>query len=115
MKDAFFHGDSRDVLRGFPVETRKLIGFELTLVQKGEYPTDYKPVSTLGTGVLEIRVKDQNGAFRVFYVAKFGDAVHVLHAYKKQTEQIPRDVANVVKRRYRALVAERAEAKKRRE
>ena len=35
---------------------------------------------SVGTGVVEIRVRDSDGAFRLFYVAKFAEAIYVLHA-----------------------------------
>ena len=38
---------------------------------------------TVGPGVQEIRIRDVAGAFRVIYVAKFADAVHVLHCFQK--------------------------------
>lgn len=31
------------------------------------------------------RIRDEAGAFRVIYVAKFEDAVYVLHAFRKKT------------------------------
>jgi phage-related protein len=36
-------------------------------------------MNTVGQGVREIRVRDEAGAFRVVYVAKFADAIYVLH------------------------------------
>ena len=37
--------------------------------------------------VREIRIRDEAGAFRVLYVAKIEDAVYVLHAFQKKTQQ----------------------------
>jgi len=42
---------------------------------------------TVGQGVKEIRIRDASGAFRVIYVAKFADAVYVLHCFQKKTEK----------------------------
>jgi phage-related protein len=42
---------------------------------------------TVGPGTCEIRVRDQAGAFRVIYVAKFEDAVYVLHAFQKKSRK----------------------------
>jgi phage-related protein len=42
---------------------------------------------TVGSGVCEIRVRDQAGAFRVIYVTKFEDAVYVLHAFQKKSRK----------------------------
>ncbi len=40
-------------------------------------------MNAVGRGVREIRIRDAAGAFRVLYVAKFDDAVYVLHCFKK--------------------------------
>jgi phage-related protein len=50
-------------------------------------PSDWKPMATVGAGVREIRIRDEAGAFRVLYVANVGDAVYVLHAFQKKTQQ----------------------------
>ncbi len=58
------------------------------MVQIGRDPDDWKPLSIVGSGASEIRVRDEAGAFRVIYVAKFEDVVYVLHAFQKKTQKI---------------------------
>lgn len=51
-------------------------------------------MTTIGSGVREIRVRDSTGAYRVIYVASFDEAVYVLHAFQKKTQGTPlRDLA----------------------
>ncbi len=50
------------------------------MVQIGRDPDDWKPLAGVGSGVREIRIRDEAGAFRVIYVAKFADAIYVLLA-----------------------------------
>lgn len=60
----------------------------------GYEPSDWKPMSTLGAGVREIRIRDEADAFRVLYVANIDDAVYVLHVFQKKTQQTAkRDLA----------------------
>jgi phage-related protein len=40
----------------------------------------------------EIRIRDAAGAFRVLYVAKFGDAVYVLHCFQKKTQKTSKPI-----------------------
>jgi phage-related protein len=47
-------------------------------LQKGEYPNDSKPLSVVGAGVREIRIREAFGAYRVIYIAGLGSAIHVL-------------------------------------
>ncbi len=73
-----------------PSEVRHSLGMELMTVQYGGEPSDFKPMKTVGAGVYEIRYRDiAHGAFRVIYVAKLTDAVYVLHAFQKKTQQTP--------------------------
>ena len=56
-------------------------------VQLGLDPSDWKSISAVGVGVREIRIRDEAGAFRILYVAIRGDALFVLHAFQKKTQQ----------------------------
>ncbi len=87
LKPLRFRGDSDVVLAGFRKDVRREMGFNLHLVQSGGLPDEFKTMSIVGAGVQEIRVKDPNGIFRAFYVAKFADAVYVLHCFEKKTQK----------------------------
>jgi phage-related protein len=99
-------GDSRHCVRSFPVAARQQSGFELREVQKGKDPSDWKPMPRVGLGVREIRIHADE-EFRVMYVAKFAEAVYVLHAFEKKTQQTAKREINLAKSRFRELVAER--------
>ncbi len=45
---------------------------------------------TVGAGVYETRVRDDAGAFRTMYAAKFPEAVCVLHAFQEKTRATSR-------------------------
>jgi phage-related protein len=60
----------------------------------------------LSAGVREIRIRDADGAFRVIYVAKFEEAVFVLHCFQKKTEKTSRVDIALATRRYGDLVKE---------
>ena len=87
MKRVEFLGDALIELRKFPEAARKEAGVQLHKLQMGLDPSDWKPMATVGAGVREIRIRDEAGAFRVLYVANVGDAVYVLHAFQKKTQQ----------------------------
>ena len=85
----------------FSLEARRVAGTQLRKVQRGDEPDDWKPFDELGAGTKEIRIKLPDGAFRVMYVAKFPEAVYVLHCFKKKTQQTSqhdKDIANFVTR-----------------
>ena len=87
MKELVFLGDSLEQLRDFPETARKEAGVQLHKVQQGTEPSDWKPMTSVGQGVREIRIRDEAGAFRVLYVTKIEDAVYVLHIFQKKTQQ----------------------------
>ena len=62
---------------------------------------------SVGLGVNEIRVREGGGAFRVFYVARFAEAIYVLHAFQKQAQKTAKADIDLARRRFRDLVQER--------
>jgi phage-related protein len=103
MKPIEFSGDSLDCLRAFPDQARRDAGFQLDRVQRGLEPDDWKPMSAVGPGVREIRVRDMSGAFRVIYVASFAEAVYVLHAFQKKTQRTTQRDLKLAQTRLREL------------
>ncbi len=101
MKPVRFVGSAKDDLSAFPKSARNRAGHELFMVQAGRNPDDWKPMPTVGSGACEIRVRDEAGAFRVIYVAKFEDAVYVLHSFQKKTRQTSHADLELARERYR--------------
>lgn len=101
-----FRGSALDDLRAFPVAAKREAGYQLDQVQRGRNPDDWKPMNTVGHGVCEIRIRDTDGAFRVIYVAKFADAIYVLHCFQKKTQKTSREDLAVATRRYKDLLKE---------
>jgi len=96
-------------LRAFPLTARREAGHQLDLVQHGREPDDWKSMSTVGRGLKEIRIRDEAGAFRVVYVAKFADAIYVLHCFQKKTERTSKADVELAAGRYRELLKERGQ------
>ncbi len=69
-------------------------------------PNDWKPMTDIGPGVREIRI--QTGMeHRVFYVAKFPEAIYVLHAFQKRTRKTPKRELQLARDRFRDLLKRR--------
>jgi len=94
MKELRFRGSSLDDLRKFPAPVMREAGYQLDKVQCGNEPADWKPMSSIGEGVKEIRVQDEAGAFRVIYLAKLVDAVYVLHCFQKKRSRPARKTSS---------------------
>ncbi|MGA3019767.1 MAG: type II toxin-antitoxin system RelE/ParE family toxin [Bryobacteraceae bacterium] len=106
MKPIQWLGDSRDRVRRFPQAARREIGYQLSLIQAGCSASDWKPIPLVGAGVIEIRVHAE-GEYRVFYVARFEDAVYVLHVFGKKSRKASSLDVELGKKRYRELMERR--------
>ena len=100
----YWVGSVLDYLRAFPVTARRRAGYQLRRVQQGLMPDDCRPMSTVGAGVYEIRL-DVGTAHRVFFVAKFMEAVYVLHAFEKRTRRTRRADLELARQRLAAVRA----------
>lgn len=101
-----FRATSLRDLRAFPPLAKREAGFQLDKVQTGREPDDWKPMSTIGSGAIEIRIHDAAGAFRVITVAKFEEAVFVLHCFQKKTQATSKTDLELATARYRELAKE---------
>ena len=102
MKQLYFVGTALEDLRAFPRAPRQAAGYQLDRVQNGLEPSDWKPMTTVGSGVREIRINHE-GQYRVIYVAKIGGAVHVLHAFHKKTQNTRKQDIEIARRRLQEI------------
>ena len=96
-------GASREDLRAFPETVQDSLGFELYRIQCGLEPKDWMPMTTVGAGVKEIRVRDEAGAFRIIYLATRPEGVYVLHCFQKKTQQTSRPDLELAKKRFKSI------------
>jgi len=109
MKPLHFVGSSREDLRELPESVRETAGHQLFKVQQGKEPDDWKPMPTVGVGVREIRVWDESGTYRMLYVAKFEEAVYLLHVFEKRSQKTAKGDVQLAKSRYTDLLKWRKE------
>lgn len=107
-KQIRFRGSALEDLRSFPESAKQDAGFQLDRVQKGLDPDDWKPMKTIGKGVRAIRIRDQDGAFRVIYIANLADAVNVLHCFRKKSRATEKRDIELASVRYRRLIQEQS-------
>jgi phage-related protein len=105
-------GDSLDVISGFPVGVKQNLGHQLRLLQRGEEPTDYRPVTSIGSGVFELRDADERAWYRVLYLSRIHDVISVLHCFEKKSRALPTHDAQVAQQRLKQVRARLAEDKK---
>ena len=97
-----FEGDSHEVLKGFPREPRGNLGHYLRLLQAGERPQGCGAVPGL-EDVFELRDQDERAWYRVLYLKRIGDVIHVLHCFEKKTNQIEKKDIRTARSRLAAV------------
>ena len=99
---SFFAGPWNDYM-DFPASIRNKAGFQLDRVQRDLDPDNWKPMTSIGSDVMEVRLSDTSGAHRVIYVTTYSDAVFGLHALQKQTERTPKRDIDLAAERFKDL------------
>lgn len=105
-KPIYWIGSSKEDIAQFPLEAKRKAGFQLRAVQRGQSPSDFKSMSIIGKGVEEIRIRTGE-AYRIFYVARFAEAVYVLHAFNKKTQKTSKKDIDIGHKRYQAMINSR--------
>jgi phage-related protein len=103
-------GRAYEELTSFPGGAQHAAGRNLRSVQKGMEPQDWKPMDGIGPGACEIRVRTHEGGtvqHRVIYVARFHEAVYVLHAFQKTTQATSQHNIDVARARYAQMLRQR--------
>jgi len=113
-KDAViaWEGDSKEVISSFPDAAKYNLGFDLRLLQQGQQPTDYRSMSSIGPGVFELRDQDERAWYRVIYLSRVRDVIHVLHCFEKRSRETPMKEINTARQRLKAVRVRMIEEKK---
>jgi phage-related protein len=81
---SWIRGAQRD-FADFPEDARLKFARGLTVVAEGRMPDIAKPLTGLGSGVMELALKPRGDAFRVVYALQIGKAIWVVHAFQKKS------------------------------
>lgn len=82
-------GTSHADIKQVPAQAQRQFGHDLADVQRGLTPRDWKPMTSIGSGVRELRVRIE-GTFRLIYVATLPESVYVLHVFQKKSRKTAR-------------------------
>lgn len=83
------------------------------MVQRGLTPSDWKPLPEVGSGVVEIRIRTGE-EHRVFYIAKYEEAVYVLHVFQKKSQKTAKRDIELGRVRLVQVISERSSQRDRR-
>lgn len=94
-----------EFLLGLPAATRLEIVDAIVLLQGRAHlsmPLS-RNLASIRPGLHELRVRDRTGQVRVFYYLKRGEAIYLIHALRKKTQQIPARELEVVLKRIKEI------------
>jgi phage-related protein len=103
-KDLKFVGSSRKDLAALPKPVKRAFGHALRQVQRGRTPQNAEAFKQGGPGCMELKEGHDRATYRTMYVAKFEDAVYVLHSFQKKSKSgiaTPQSEIDVIRERYR--------------
>lgn len=103
MRKVVFEGNTLDLVRALPDVAKQRAGHELDRVQRDQEPENWKPFASVGPGVREIRIQ-VSGQFRVLYIAKFENRVHILHVFEKKTQKTRQSDIEIAKSRLKEVI-----------
>lgn len=105
MQPALFHPKALEAIQGFPRSVKKALGEALLDLQHGRRLTMplSRPMPVVGKGVHELRVKDQAGTYRAFYLVRDQHGIHVIHAFRKKAQKTPMHEIELGQRRLKEL------------
>lgn len=106
LRPFVWHPSALERIKGFSEKVKVKIGYLLYLLQKGEVLQipQARSMSSFSAGVQELRTKDRDGIYRVFYLTKFEDGIYVFHAFQKKTEKTPGEEIRLARKRLKELV-----------
>lgn len=115
-KEVIFWPESltAEIKKDWSIVMKKEGGFQLGRVQQGLEPNDYRPLPTIGPGVKEIKLQDEDKSqYRLIYIAKFEEAIYVFHVItKKTTESTSKHDIALAKTRLGEIIKHRQTSKK---
>ena len=106
LKPIKWLGSAYKDLLAFSKAAKSDVGYQLDKVQRGEAPSDWKPMHNIGMNVKEIRIYAKN-QYRVIYVANYADYIYVLHCFVKKTQQTRKSDIDIAKTRFKEIKFER--------
>lgn len=103
MRKVVFEGSTLETLRQLPVAVRLRSGYEIDRIQRDMQPENWKPFSSVGKGVREVRIQ-VGQQYRIMYIAKFEKRVHILHIFEKKSQKTRRTDIEIAKSRLKAVI-----------
>jgi phage-related protein len=88
------------------MEAQTQVARALTIRAEGRMPDIARPLTGLGSGVMELALKHRGDAFRVVYALQIDADIWVIHAFQKKSKSgigTPKQEIDLIRTRLRQL------------
>ncbi len=91
MNEVEWNKKALKVIKGFPVDVKKELGYLIFKLQIGDsLKMPYsRLMPSISKGCRELRVKESDGIYRVFYFLKVEGRILIFHAFQKKDQKTP--------------------------
>jgi phage-related protein len=97
---------ARKDFEDFPQGAQIDMARALTILAEGRMPDIAKPLTGLGSGVMELALRHRGDAFRVVYALQIGRDIWVIHAFQKKSKsgiKTPKQETDLIRERLKRL------------
>jgi len=103
----FINKQALKEFKALPVHTQKRFSLDLNAVCQGKDPfSKFKHIAdSVGVGAIEL-IENGRPAYRTIYVAKYDNALYILHSFTKTINGVDRKAMATAKRRYKSMMLE---------
>lgn len=103
----FINKQALKEFKALPDHIQRRFALDLHAVCQGKTPfSKFKHLTdSVGIGAIEL-IENGRTAHRTIYVAKFEEAVYILHSFTKTTNGVDRRAMDTAKKRYKAMLSE---------
>jgi phage-related protein len=97
---------ARKDFEDFPQGAQLEMARALTILAEGRMPDIAKPLTGLGSGVMELALRHRGDAFRVVYALQIDEDIWVVHAFQKKSKtgiKTPKQEIDLIRERLKRL------------
>ena len=104
LAEIVWEGNSVEVLRTFPKKIKQKFGEDIFRLERGERPLSFRPMPSVGKGVLELKQRDDAGWYRIIYLSRVKDTIYMLHTFRKQSAKTSKKDIDIAKTRLKVVL-----------
>jgi phage-related protein len=95
-----WEGNSKEILSGFPDDVKATLGFSLRQIQNGRLPLcEHRSMASVGKGVWELKDSDARSWYRLMYLTRIDNIIHILHCFEKDSRKTDKRDIEIAKSR----------------